>query len=548
MAGARVSIALLTALALASPAASPDTRGRPPDSGPAWIADQGDGTYRNPVLHADYSDPDVVRVGADYYLVSSSFNVAPGLPILHSRDLVNWTIVSHAFARQVPEDVFSAPQHGKGVWAPCLRFHQGTFRLYYPDPDFGIYVTTARDPAGPWSPPVLVKGGKGLIDPSPLFDDDGQVYLVHAWAKSRSGINNVLTLLRLSPDGTKAVGEGQVIVDGNQLPGYSTLEGPKLYKRAGYYYIFAPAGGVKTGWQSVFRSRRIEGPYEDRIVLEQGGTAINGPHQGAWVDTPRGEDWFLHFQDKEAYGRVVHLQPLTWRSDGWPVMGADPDGNGRGEPVLTGRKPLVAGAHPVAVPQTSDEFDAQRLSLQWQWQANPRPGWVSLEARRGVLRLFSQPPVPGPNLWMTPHLLLQKWPAPEFVVTTSVSLAAAATGERAGLIVWGHDYAWIGVHKTASGHRLSLRTAENAKDATPEHELAGIDVPGGNAVLRVAVSNGGSCQFSYRLEGGEFTALGPSFKARPGHWIGAKVGVFATAAPDAAVRRHVDIDWFNVTR
>jgi beta-xylosidase len=541
---ARVSVALHTALAvwslLVSLAGARHTE-------PPWIADQRDGTYRNPVLHADYSDPDVVRVSEDYYLVSSSFNAAPGLPILHSRDLVNWTIVGHGLARQVPEDVFSAPQHGKGVWAPCLRFHRGLFHIYYPDPDFGIYLTTARDPAGPWSPPVLVKGGKGLIDPSPLFDDDGQVYLVHAWAKSRSGINNVLTLLRLSPDGTKAVGEGQVIVDGNKLPGYSTLEGPKLYKRAGYYYIFAPAGGVKTGWQSVFRARRIEGPYEDRIVLEQGNTAVNGPHQGAWVDTPGGENWFLHFQDKEAYGRVVHLQPLTWRSDGWPVMGTDPDGNGRGEPVLTARKPQVARTHPVAVPRTSDEFEGPRLGLQWQWQANPRPGWMSLGARRGALRLFAHP-TPGPNLWMTPHLLLQKWPAPEFVATTSVALAAAAEGERTGLIVWGHDYAWVGIHKTATGHRLSVRTAQNAKDATPEHELAGVNVSQKDAVLRVTVGNGGSCQFSYRLDGREFIALGPSFQARPGHWIGAKVGVFATAAPDAAAMGHVDIDWFNVTR
>ena len=171
---------------------------------PPWLPDLGDGQYRNPVLHADYSDPDVVRVGADYYMVASSFHCAPGIPILHSRDLVNWRIVGHALRRQVPEEVFAVPQHGKGCWAPALRFHDGKFWIYYPDPDFGIYLTTAADPAGEWSPPVLVKAGRGLIDPCPLWDDDGPVYLVHAWAKSRAGFNNVLTLVRLSADGRRA--------------------------------------------------------------------------------------------------------------------------------------------------------------------------------------------------------------------------------------------------------------------------------------------------------------------------------------------------------
>jgi beta-xylosidase len=267
-----------------------------------WAPDRGDGSYRNPVLHADYSDPDVIRVGDDYYLTASSFSCTPGLPILHSRDLVNWTIVNHALPRQVPEDVFAGVQHGKGCWAPAFRHHDGKFWIYYPDPDFGIYAVTATDPAGAWSAPTLVKAGKGLIDPCPFWDDDGRAFLIHAWAKSRSGINNILTLQRLSSDGLRVEGEARTVVDGSALPGYTTLEGPKLHKRAGYYYVFAPAGGVQRGWQSVFRSRNIEGPYEARIVLRQGGSAINGPHQGAWVETGRGEDWFLHFQDKDAYG------------------------------------------------------------------------------------------------------------------------------------------------------------------------------------------------------------------------------------------------------
>ena len=304
-----------------------------------WWPDAGDGTFRNPVLYADYSDPDAVRVGADYYMVSSSFTAVPGLPILHSRDLVNWDLVNHALPRLVPEDVFSKPQHGAGVWAPAIRHHDGKYWIYYPDPDFGIYLTTAKDPRGVWSKPVLVKKGKGLIDPCPLWDDDGRVYLIHAFARSRAGFANVLHLNRLSPDGTAVVDEGRIVIDGNQLtktaarPAYTTLEGPKLYKRNGWYYVFAPAGGVKQGWQSVFRSRRIDGPYEERIVLAQGATDVNGPHQGALIDTRSGEWWFLHFQDADAYGRIVHLQPVAWRDD-WPVIGDDVDGDGKGEPRL----------------------------------------------------------------------------------------------------------------------------------------------------------------------------------------------------------------------
>lgn len=252
-----------------------------------WVPDRGDGTYTNPVLYADYSDPDVVRVGNVYYMTASSFNAVPGLPILESRDLVNWRLIGHALPRLSPEDLFAAPQHGKGPWAPALRHHDDRFWIYYPEPDLGIFMVTATNPAGPWTPPALVKGGKGLIDPCPLWDDDGRVYLVHAWARSRAGFANVITLNRLSADGMCATDEGTVIIDGDRIPGYKTLEGPKFYKHKSEYWIFAPAGGVKTGWQSVFRSRSVAGPYESRIVLEQGSTDINGPHQGAWVSAGR---------------------------------------------------------------------------------------------------------------------------------------------------------------------------------------------------------------------------------------------------------------------
>jgi beta-xylosidase len=517
---------------------------------PAWAPDRGDGTFSNPVIHADYSDPDVVRVGDDYYLVASSFNAVPGLPILHSRDLVGWRLIGHALPRLVPEELFSSPQHGKGPWAPSIRHHGGKFWIYFPEPDLGIYVTTATDATGPWSPPVLVEAGRGLIDPCPLWDDDGKVYLVHAWARSRAGFANVLTLHRLSPDGLKTTDEGRVIIDGDKLPGYRGLEGPKLYKHGGHYWVFAPAGGVKPGWQSVFRSRSIDGPYEGRIVLEQGSTDINGPHQGAWVTTPEGEDWFVHFQDMDAYGRVVHLQPMRWRDDGWPVMGADADGDGKGEPVRTARKPRTATPIPAEVPQTSDEFDGSRLGLQWQWQANPKDDWLSLSAVPGQVRLFSQAAPADGSLWTAPNLLLQKWPAPGFVVTAALRFEPRADGESAGLVVFGQDYEWVGLRRDGGALRLVVRGLKNARDAASaslEKESVNEVAPGPVLYLRVTVEPGARCRFSTSLDNRVFAPVGDEFIARAGVWVGAKVGLFALARPGSTARGHADWDWFRVT-
>ncbi|HSJ66536.1 MAG TPA: glycoside hydrolase 43 family protein, partial [Anditalea sp.] len=218
-----------------------------------WTADQGDGTYINPIIHADYSDPDVVRVGEDFYMTASSFNAIPGLPILHSKDMVNWNLVGYALDRQVPVEHFQKPQHGNGVWAPAIRFHEGEYYIYWGDPDFGIYMVKTKDPAGQWEAPVLVEEGKGLIDPCPLWDEDGKAFLVHAYAGSRAGIKSILVVKPMNAEGTKTTGTGRLVFDGHE--NHPTVEGSKFYKRNGYYYIFAPAGGVSTGWQLILRSR-----------------------------------------------------------------------------------------------------------------------------------------------------------------------------------------------------------------------------------------------------------------------------------------------------
>jgi len=535
---------------------SPDfVRADASSSAAPWVPDRGDGTYRNPVLFADYSDPDAIRVGTDYYLTSSSFLATPGLPILFSKDLVNWTIINHVFAQQPPADRFVRPRHGEGVWAPAIRFHAGKFWITYPDPDAGIYLTTATDPAGAWTPPRLIKAGRGLIDPCPFWDDDGQLYLIHGWAKSRAGIANQLTLHKLSPDGLKLLDVGTVIIDGNQIPNWNTLEGPKLYKRHGYYYVFAPSGGVGGGYQAVFRAQTITGPYEHRIVLDQGHTPINGPHQGAWVDTVTGEDWFLHFQDRGPFGRVVHLEPMVWRND-WPVIGEDPTGSGKGQPVLSYRKPKVGSVYPRAEPQTSDEFGGGVLGLQWQWNANPRPEWSSLDARPGYLRLACVPaPATRNNGLAAPHsiydasnFLLQKFPAPEFTVTTAMEFAPVADGDRAGLVVFGYDYAFLGLERSAVGEKLVYRINHGAnRPGAQEREIASAAAAAGPVYLRVSVRPDATCTFSYSFDHRSFTSLGGPFLASGDRWIGAKVGLIANAAPGTPASGFADFDWFRVT-
>lgn len=509
----------------------------------AWVPDLGNGKYKNPVLFADYSDPDVCRVGDDYYLVASSFDAVPGLPILHSRDLVNWTIIGHALPLQPPIAHFSSTRHGEGVWAPAIRFHDDSFYIYYPDPDFGIYVIKARHAAGPWTKPVLVAAGKGLIDPCPLWDDDGQLYLVHAFAGSRAGIKSVIAVDKLNKSGTRLAGNGVIVYDGHGLD--PTIEGPKFYKRNGYYYIFAPAGGVPQGYQLVLRSKNIYGPYERKVVMAEGKSGINGPHQGAWITTPDGkQDWFIHFRDMEAYGRVTYLEPMTWKND-WPVIGVDKDGDGTGDPVATYTKPAVNRQYPPAVPATSDEFNGITLGLQWQWQANPRATWSFMT--NGALRLYAQRyDSAHRNYWDVPNVLMQKFPADAFTATTKLTFHAHNEGDRSGLIVMGMDYAALSLTRTKDGLSVDYVTCPKAERGAAE-QLQNLERSADSTFyFRVTVNKGAVCSFSYSTDGRNYKQAGKSFQAAPGKWIGAKLGVFCNNTVKTNDAGYADFDWFRV--
>lgn len=523
-----------------------------------WVSDEGNGMYRNPVLHADYSDPDVCAVGEDYFLTASSFNCTPGLPILHSKDLVNWKIVNYALKKVEPVEYYNEPRHGKGVWAPSIRFHEGMYYIYWGDPDFGIFMVKTRDPYGEWDAPVLVKAGKGMIDPCPLWDDDGRVYLAHAWAGSRAKFNSVLTVCELNKEGTAVISDPVLVFDGNDGVNH-TIEGAKFYKRNGFYYLFAPAGGVVSGWQLVMRSKDVYGPYEARIVMAQGKTDINGPHQGGWVDTPAGESWFLHFQDKGAYGRVLHLNPMKWVND-WPVIGVDKDGDGCGDPVSRYRKPKTDKTYPIETPVESDEFDTRKLGLQWEWHANYQDVF-GFTTNMGYARIYGHELSPHfKNFWEVPNLLMQKFPAEEFTATAKLKVSAKDDGQLSGLIIMGWDYSWIGVEKQGEKFLLKQAVCKDAEQGNLEQvsTLAVLEpsrkFEAGlfpnyerEIYIRVHVDKGAYCRFSYSLDGKKFTEAGTLFKARQGKWIGAKVGMFSVT-PHGKERGWVDVDWFRVEK
>jgi beta-xylosidase len=511
-----------------------------------WNPDIGDGTYKNPVIFADYSDPDVVRVGDDYYMTSSSFNCSPALPILHSYDLVNWQIVNYVFTDQKPLDIFNMPQHGNGVWAPSIRYHNGEYFIFYGDPDFGIYMAKTTDPKGHWTKPYLVKPGKGWIDPCPLWDDDGKAYLVHAWAGSRAGIKSILTVHEMSPDGTELLDNGVVVFDGHQKD--PTVEGPKFYKKDGFYYILAPAGGVSTGWQLALRSKNARGPYERKIVLHQGNTKINGPHQGGWVETQTGESWFIHFQDKGAYGRIVYLQPVTWK-EGWPEVGIDGNNDGIGEPVMTYRKPNVGKNYPVCTPQASDEFSEPVLGLQWQWHANADARYGAPSGRLGFLRLNALPlPDNYTNFWQVSNLLLQKFTAEEFTATAKASFFPSLIGDRTGLIIMGEDYSSLQLEKTGSGLKVKQVVCKNSSKCNEEKTVFESPVTDSTIYFRVKVSKNAVCSFSYSTDSVSYTMTGEAFTAVPGRWIGAKVGLFCVSDKATNNSGYVNYDWFRVEK
>ena len=493
--------------------------------------------YTNPILFSDYSDPDVIRVGDDYWMTSSSFTCFPGLQILHSYDLLNWEIVSSALIDLGDDPAFDAPSHGNGVWAPCIRYNEGVYWIFWGDPDRGIYQVHTTDPRSSWSKPTLVLEGKGLIDPSPLWDEDGRVYLVHGWAGSRAGFKSVLSVCEMNRNCTGVISNQVMVFDGKSN-GNDTIEGPKFYKRDGWYYIFAPSGGVKEGWQLVLKSRNVYGPYEWRKVLHQGSTDIHGPHQGGWVTDYKGSDWFLHFEDRYAWGRVCHLQPMEWKKDGWCVIGLDPDKDGVGEPVLEYKKPAVKKElaskvlTEVSALETVTGFRGVDIPLNWQWEANPKFHWFMTCPSKGCLRLNCIKQDEGwNNLRDTPNILAEKIVGPRTVFETKLVYTPSYESERVGVAVIGRDYATLELTNAGSeGVFLRRLDCYNAKEGAKEEVNCSLKYSDDKQItlyVRLEVRDQAICTFSYSRDGKDWDEIGSDFKAREGDWIGAKIGLFA---------------------
>ena len=550
-------------------------------------------TFRNPILFADYSDPDVIRVGDTFFMTASSFNYTPGLPILVSKDLVNWSLVNYAL-ENIGQESFKIPRHSEGVWAPAIRFHEGMYYIYYGMPDEGYYVVRTADPLGEWEKPRLVLEGKGLIDPCPFWDEDGKAYIIHGYAKSRIGFKSILGIFEMSPDGLNAISEDHFIFDGND-PDHPavTIEGPKVYKRNGYYYIFAPAGGVREGYQVVLRSEYIYGPYEIKKVMAQGSTVINGPHQGGLVDTQDGKEFFLHFQDRGLYGRICHLQPVCWNSDKWPIIGVNPDEEGIGEPAYELDKPVIIKDEPTYL-EASDDFYDGEPGLMWQWMGDHEDGFYGkVEDKDGSvsdgLRLFCQNPSGdiNPILWRSSNVLTQKLIYPSFKAEAVMDASGLGAGDKAGVCMTGGQYVAAFIERDEKGEYF-VKTIHSEGGDSDKTEAIDLSVPlrtltcDSKLSVDEAISNikwvmtftGGETYFQNVTRSPEqepmklriyltfdrcigfdpdddnklpMTDLGIEFTPSDHTWVGAKLGIFALSkGPCKDLKGYADFKSFVV--
>lgn len=473
----------------------------------SW-GDQGNGTYINPILAADYSDPDVIRVDDTYYMVASDFHFM-GMQVLKSKDMVNWEYLARIYDRLDAPRYDAFEGYGNGSWAPTIRYHDGKFFMFVCSPTEGLWMSCADKPEGPWSKPLLVHEGTGpgWEDPCPFWDEDGQAYLGH----SLVGAGPII-LHRMSPDGTRLLDEGVEIYRG------PVAEGTKIHKIDGTYYFSIPEGGVTEGNQVVLRSKSLYGPFEKKIVQEKGSTNINGPHQGALVDTPQGEWWFYHFQDMGALGRVVHLQPVRW-SEGWPVVGIDIDRNGIGEPVYCWKMPVDGST--VSKPATSDSFDSSELSLQWQFNHNPVDGGWSLSEKPGMLTVHA---LKADDFRSARNSITQKLMGYVGNVTVRLELQDIADGQYCGLAVMGDVDQLIGIRRTGNALEL-LRTSCGGED-TPSDICE--PFKGKSVWLRFSYDiHNESFALEHSADGKEFKAIGGRFSISNGYWKGIRPALFS---------------------
>jgi beta-xylosidase len=505
--------------------------------------DQGDGTYKNPVLKADFSDPDLLRVGNDFYLIASDFHYV-GMQVLRSTDLVNWQIIGQVFSKLTMASKYDEMKgYGEGTWAPSLRFHNDEFYIYVCTPHDGLFMWHTKNPAGPWSDTVTVKAVDSWEDPCPFWDDDGQAYLVH----SKKGAGPLI-LHRMSADGTR------LLDDGRQIYAGKNSEGPKFYKRHGYYYISLPEGGVSTGSQVMLRAKNIYGPYERKEVLVAGS-----PHQGGLVDLDNGESWFIAFKSDGWQGRRCYLEPVKWGRDDWPIFGDE------GHAVLGGVKPRTGVASAPSRPAVSDDFHETALLPVWQWNHNPVNEAWSLADAPGFLRLNALPAIPADMLAYARNTLTQKLWDDYGVIDVTLSTSRMTDGQRAGLtFISGNEFACIAV-ESGDGikHLLTISSppkpkSTKAKTTQPStHSSAPTPPPrpgptfkgpevGETVTLRATYEKDGTGRFSYSTDGVTFQPIAGKALLHFADWKGARIGLFSYGpTPGAADFSHFNYRYFS---
>ena len=468
---------------------------------PGKWGDQGNGTYINPILNADYSDPDVIRVRDKYYMIASDFHFL-GMQVLESSDMINWKLISQIYHHFDFPGWDNNQQYAGGSWAPSIRYHDNKFWVFFCTPKEGLFMSNAINPSGPWSPLHLVKKVEKWEDPCPFWDEDGQAYL----GRSRHGAGPII-IHKMSADGTRLLDEGMTVYTG------PVAEGTKIFKKDGYYYLSIPEGGVGTGWQTILRSKNIYGPYEKKVVLEQGSTTINGPHQGAIVDTPDGQWAFFHFQHHHALGRVVHLQPMHWEND-WPVIGVDFDRNGIGEPVYVCQKPIESKT--IFAPQTDDDFSTPNLSLQWQFNHNPTDHAWSLSAHPGSLTLKA---LKSSTFRLARNTLTQKIMGNISEATIAMDFTEIADGQRCGLACMGKENKVLGIKMEKGQKYLYI-----SNDTT---EISTTFLNGNQIYLRVSIDMlNQKFQYFYSTDNIRFIPYGTSFFIPFGFWKGARIALY----------------------
>lgn len=506
-------------------------------------AAQTSATFRNPVLWADVPDPDVIRVGDDFYLVSTTMHLMPGAPIMKSKDLVNWTTVGYIFDRltDTPNyDLDGATAYGRGQWATSLRYHDGRFyALFSPnDRPFRSYVYTAEKAEGPWT---LVSRPPHFHDNSLFFDDDGRVYVF-------SGTGH-LTELNADLSDVRPGGVDMQLFERDSTE-TGLLEGSRVVKRDGRYYLLMvswPQG--KPRRQVCYRADKITGPYEKRVILESefGGFSYAG--QGTIVDAADGRWYGFIFQDRGGVGRVPTLMPCTWE-DGWPMLG-DKDGH---IPAVMDKP--VAGYSGGSI-VSSDDFDAPALGLDWQWNHNPVDAAWSLTERKGWLRLKTARVVD--NLFVAPNTLTQRMEGPACCGTVLLDLAGMKDGDVCGLSAFNGDAGLLAVVKegkrlylTLTESSVALRDSDHAVTAVTDKELVRLPLKGKKVFLRVHADfrpQRDIATFAYSLDGQQWQPIGSDFKMRYDFtrlFMGTRFAIFNYATRQ--IGGHVDVDFFHYER